>query len=56
MPNPPDVYGLAWKLLEKHIAKSRRQSISKADLMEWQLKALEQAIDILVCGRSGDVK
>jgi hypothetical protein len=43
----PDVYALAWKLLEKQIAKSRRQSISKADLVEWQLHALEKAIDIL---------
>lgn len=41
----PDIYGTAWKLLGKKIAKSRRQSISKADLAEWQLQALEQAVD-----------
>ncbi|KKM81651.1 hypothetical protein LCGC14_1327650 [marine sediment metagenome] len=52
----PDVYGLAWKLLEQRINKTRRQSISKKDLAEWQLKALEQAVDILVCHRSGDGK
>ncbi|KKK98439.1 hypothetical protein LCGC14_2642750 [marine sediment metagenome] len=55
MPDP-DVYGLAWKLLELRIAKTRRQSISKKDLAEWQLKALEQAVDILVCNRPGDGK
>jgi len=43
----PDTYALAWKLLEKRVAKSRRQSISKADLVEWQLRSLEEAVDIL---------
>ena len=41
-----DIYSIAWKVLEERIAKSRRQSISKADLLEWRLQALEQAIDI----------
>jgi len=40
-----DIYSVAWKILEEKIAKSRRQSISKADLMEWQLRALEAAVD-----------
>lgn len=39
------IYGTAWKILEERIAKTRRQSISKADLIEWQLKSLEQAVD-----------
>lgn len=43
----PDIYGLAWKLLGRYIAKTRRQSISKADLAEWRLKALEEATDVL---------
>ena len=41
----PDIYGVAWKILEERIAKSRRQSISKSDLIEWQLRALEAAVD-----------
>jgi len=41
-----DIYSIAWKVLEERIAKSRRQSISKSDLVEWRLWALEQAIDI----------
>ncbi|KKN10954.1 hypothetical protein LCGC14_1031340 [marine sediment metagenome] len=41
----PDIYSVAWKILEEKITKSRRQSISKADLMEWQLRALEAAVD-----------
>jgi len=41
-----DIYSIAWKVLEERIAKSRRQSISKSDLVEWRLQALEQAIDI----------
>jgi len=41
-----DIYSIAWKVLEERIAKSRRQSISKSDLIEWRLQALEQAIDI----------
>ncbi|KKM85778.1 hypothetical protein LCGC14_1285610 [marine sediment metagenome] len=41
----PDIYSVAWKVLEEKIAKSRRQSISKADLMQWQLQALEAAVD-----------
>ncbi len=41
----PDIYALAWKMLSKHIAKSRRQSITKADLTKYQLLALEQAVD-----------
>jgi hypothetical protein len=32
-------------MLEERIAKSRRQSISKADLIGWQLKSLEEAVD-----------
>ena len=40
-----DVYGLAWKILAERIAATRKQSISKADLIQWQLKALEGAID-----------
>ncbi len=41
----PDIYGIAWRALEQRIAKTRRQSISKKELTEWQLKALQQAID-----------
>ncbi len=40
-----DIYGTAWKNLERKIAATRRQSISKADLVMWQLEALEQAVD-----------
>ncbi|KKM72280.1 hypothetical protein LCGC14_1422100 [marine sediment metagenome] len=40
-----DIYGAAWKNLERKIAATRRQSISKADLVRWQLEALEQAVD-----------
>ena len=40
-----DIYGIAWKSLEKKIAASRRRSISKADLVKWQLEALEEAVD-----------
>ncbi len=40
-----DIYSLAWKLLEKRIAKSRRQAITKADIREWQLRSLEEAVD-----------
>ncbi len=40
-----DIYGTAWKNLERKIAATRRQSISKADLVLWQLEALEQAVD-----------
>lgn len=41
----PDIYSVAWKMLEEKIAKSRRRSISKADLVQWQLQALEAAVD-----------
>ena len=40
-----DIYGTAWKNLEQKIAATRRQSIRKADLMKWQLEALEDAVD-----------
>ena len=40
-----DIYGMAWKNLEKKIAATRRQSIHKADLLKWQLEALEEAVD-----------
>ncbi len=40
-----DIYNMAWKILEETIARSRKQSISKADLMQWQLRALEAAVD-----------
>ena len=40
-----EIYGMAWKNLEKKIAATRRQSIRKADLTKWQLEALEEAID-----------
>ncbi|KKM24153.1 hypothetical protein LCGC14_1608040, partial [marine sediment metagenome] len=40
-----DIYGTAWKNLERKIAATRRRSISKADLVRWQLEALEQAVD-----------
>ncbi len=52
----PDVYGLAWQLLGRRIAKSRRQTITKTELIEWRLKELENAVDILVFKRQGDVK
>ena len=39
-----DIYGIAWKNLEKKIAATRRRSISKADLTKWQLEALEEAV------------
>ncbi|KKM94897.1 hypothetical protein LCGC14_1193690 [marine sediment metagenome] len=41
-----DIYSIAWKVLEEKIAKSRKQSIHKSDLVEWRLQALEQAIEI----------
>jgi len=40
-----NIYGTAWKNLEKKIAATRRQSISRADLVKWQLEALEEAVD-----------
>ncbi len=40
-----DIYGIAWKNLERKIAATRRQSIRKADLLKWQLEALEEAVD-----------
>jgi len=40
-----DIYGIAWKSLERKIASTRRQSISKSDLTQWQLEALEEAVD-----------
>ena len=43
----PDVYALAWRHLKKMIAASRRQSITKSDLVGWQLQALEQASEAL---------
>ncbi len=39
-----DIYGIAWKNLEKKIAATRRQSIRKTDLLKWQLEALEEAV------------
>ena len=44
------IYSIAWKMLEDKIASSRRQSISKADLIGWQLQALEQAVDRIDLG------
>ncbi len=41
----PDTYRTAWDILRGKIAKSRRQAISKADLMQWQLEALERAVN-----------
>ncbi len=41
----PDIYSYAWKMLEERIASTRKQSISKADLIGWQLRSLEQAVD-----------
>lgn len=40
-----DIYGIAWKNLAKKVAATRKQSIRKADLMKWQLEALEEAVD-----------
>ncbi len=40
-----DIYGIAWKNLEKKITATRRRSISKADLTKWMLEALEEAVD-----------
>ena len=40
-----DLYSVAWKILKHKVASTRRQSISKADLVEWQLEALEEAVD-----------
>ena len=40
-----NIYMMAWKSLDARIAKSRRQSISKADIAQWQLRALEEAVD-----------
>lgn len=41
----PDTYSIAWKILAERIAATRKQSISKHDLLGWQLKALEDAVD-----------
>ena len=46
MPDPC-VYRLSWKLFNVWVAKSRRQSISKADIAEWQLRALQEAVDLV---------
>ena len=43
-----DIYGIAWKMLEEKIARSRRRSVSKADLVQWQLQALEAAVDRVI--------
>ncbi|KKN47206.1 hypothetical protein LCGC14_0665470 [marine sediment metagenome] len=40
-----DIYGAAWKNLERKIASSRRRSLTRADLIAWQLEALEKAVD-----------
>ncbi len=39
------IYSMSWKILQRRIAATRRQSISKAELVQWQLQALEQAVD-----------
>ena len=41
------VYGLAWKMLHDRISSSRKQHFTKADLIEFRLKAIETAIDKL---------
>ena len=41
----PDIYSIAWKILAERIVSTRKQSISKHDLLGWQLKALEEAVD-----------
>ncbi len=43
----PCVYRLSWKLFATWVAKSRRQSISKADIAEWRLMSLEEAVDLV---------
>ncbi len=40
-----NIYGIAWEILRDRIARSRRQTISKADLIDWQLQALEAAVN-----------
>lgn len=40
-----DTYGRAWRILRDRIVRSRRQTISRTDLMYWQLQALEQAVN-----------
>lgn len=46
MPDPC-VYRLSWKLFALWVAKSRKQSISKADITEWRLRAVEEAVDLV---------
>ena len=41
------VYGLAWKILHDRVASSRKQHFTKSDLLEFRLKAIEEAINRL---------
>jgi len=41
----PDIYNVAWEILRDRIARSRKQAIPKADLISWQLQALEAAVN-----------
>lgn len=41
----PDIYQTAWAILKDRVARSRKQSIPRAELLTWQLQALEAAVD-----------
>lgn len=47
MATNPCVYRIAWRLLALWVAKSRKQSISKADITEWKLRSIEEAVDLV---------
>ncbi len=41
----PDIYQTAWAILKDRVARSRKQSIPRTELLTWQLQALEAAVD-----------
>ena len=42
-----NIYTVAWRLLQKRIAASRRQTIARRELERWQLEALQKAIEVV---------
>ncbi|KKM74507.1 hypothetical protein LCGC14_1399670 [marine sediment metagenome] len=40
-----DIYQTAWAILKDRVARSRKQSIPRTELLTWQLQALEAAVD-----------
>lgn len=40
-----NIYQTAWAILKDRVARSRKQSIPRTELLTWQLQALEAAVD-----------